>query len=152
MLHGGMSAIARQRVVDRFQGETDEPAPPALVASLRAGGTGMNLTAATQVIHYDRWWNPAVEDQASDRAHRIGQTERVLIHRLMAVGTVEERIDAMLTAKREMASAVVGAGETWITELDPDALLELVELSDSARAADSFALASADAAATGGAP
>ena len=151
MLHGGMSATARQRVVDRFQGETDEAPPPALVASLRAGGTGMNLTAATQVIHYDRWWNPAVEDQASDRAHRIGQTERVLIHRLMAVGTLEERIDAMLTAKREMASAVVGAGETWITELDPDALLELVELSDSARASDSFALASSDAAATRGA-
>ena len=146
MLHGGMSATARQRVVDRFQGETDEPAPPALVASLRAGGTGMNLTAATQVIHYDRWWNPAVEDQASDRAHRIGQTERVLIHRLMTVGTLEERIDAMLTAKREMASAVVGAGETWITELDPEALLALVELSDSSRAADGLALASANAA------
>ena len=152
VLHGGMSATARQRMVDRFQGEGDETPPPVLIASLRAGGVGMNLTAATQVIHYDRWWNPAVEDQASDRAHRIGQTERVLIHRLMAVGTVEERIDAMLTAKREMASAVVGAGETWITELDPDALLELVELSDSARAADSFALASADAAATRGAP
>ena len=148
MLHGGMSATARQRVVDRFQGETDDPAPPVLVASLRAGGTGMNLTAATQVIHYDRWWNPAVEDQASDRAHRIGQTERVLIHRLMAVGTLEERVDAMLTAKREMASAVVGAGETWITELDPDALLDLVELSDSSRDGVALALASVDAAAT----
>ncbi|HSJ45068.1 MAG TPA: DEAD/DEAH box helicase [Euzebyales bacterium] len=148
MLHGGMSATARQRVVDRFQGETNDPPPPVLVASLRAGGTGMNLTAATQVIHYDRWWNPAVEDQASDRAHRIGQTERVLIHRLMAVGTLEERIDAMLTAKREMASAVVGAGETWITELEPDALLELVELSDSSRGGDAPALAAVDAART----
>jgi hypothetical protein len=130
VLHGGLSATARQGVVDLFQGETDEPAPPVLVASLRAGGTGMNLTAATQVIHYDRWWNPAVEDQASDRAHRIGQTDRVLIHRLMAVGTLEERIDALLSSKREMAAAVVGSGETWITELEPDALLELVELSD----------------------
>ncbi|MBW3604048.1 MAG: DEAD/DEAH box helicase [Actinobacteria bacterium] len=130
MLHGGMSATARQQVVDLFQGHADDPPPPVLVASLRAGGTGMNLTAATQVIHYDRWWNPAVEDQASDRAHRIGQTERVLIHRLMAVGTLEERIDALLEAKREMAAAVVGSTETWITELEPDALLELVRLRD----------------------
>jgi superfamily II DNA or RNA helicase len=150
LLHGGMSTAARQQVVDRFQGDTDDPAPPALVASLRAGGTGMNLTAATQVIHYDRWWNPAVEDQASDRAHRIGQTERVLIHRLMAVGTLEERIDAMLAAKREIASAVVGAGETWITELEPDALVELVQLSDTARDPGALALAAADAGALSG--
>lgn len=132
MLHGGMSASARQQVVDLFQGLADDPAPPVLVASLRAGGTGMNLTAATQVIHYDRWWNPAVEDQASDRAHRIGQTERVLIHRLMVVGTLEERIDALLDAKREIAASIVGSTETWITELEPDALLELVQLSDGA--------------------
>jgi SNF2 family DNA or RNA helicase len=130
VFHGGLSTAARQRIVDRFQGQTDEMAPPVLVASLRAGGTGMNLTAATQVIHYDRWWNPAVEDQASDRAHRIGQTERVLIHQLVTLGTVEEHIDAMLASKREIAEAVVGAGETWITELDVEQLLELVELSD----------------------
>jgi SNF2 family DNA or RNA helicase len=130
VLHGGLSAGARQRIVDRFQGETDEDPPPVLIASLRAGGLGMNLTAATQVIHYDRWWNPAVEDQASDRAHRIGQTERVLIHRLVTMGTLEEHIDAMLASKREMAEAIVGAGETWITELDVDQILELVELSD----------------------
>jgi SNF2 family DNA or RNA helicase len=130
MLHGGMSATARQRMVDRFQGETDEMPPPVLIASLRAGGIGMNLTAATQVIHYDRWWNPAVEDQASDRAHRIGQTERVLIHQLVTMGTLEERIDAMLANKREIAEAVVGAGETWITELEVDQLLEIVALND----------------------
>jgi superfamily II DNA or RNA helicase len=134
VFHGGLSTAARQRIVDRFQGQTDEMAPPVLVASLRAGGTGMNLTAATQVIHYDRWWNPAVEDQASDRAHRIGQTERVLIHQLVTLGTVEEHIDAMLASKREIAEAVVGAGETWITELDVEQLLELVELSDSSAA------------------
>jgi hypothetical protein len=154
VLHGGMSATARQQVVDRFQGETDDEAPPVLVASLRAGGTGMNLTAATQVIHYDRWWNPAVEDQASDRAHRIGQTERVLIHRLMMVGTLEERIDALLESKREMASAIVGAGETWITELELDALLELVELGDTSGAGGKepvLVRAAADDAA-GGAP
>ncbi|HEX6256267.1 MAG TPA: SNF2-related protein [Euzebyales bacterium] len=143
ILHGGLSASVRQNVVDLFQGQTDQPAPPVLVASLRAGGTGMNLTAATQVIHYDRWWNPAVEDQASDRAHRIGQTDRVLIHRLMAVGTLEERIDALLASKREMASAVVGSGETWITELEPDALLELVELSDGTGAAREMVTADA---------
>jgi len=130
VLHGGMSATARQRMVDRFQGEGDETPPPVLIASLRAGGVGMNLTAATQVIHYDRWWNPAVEDQASDRAHRIGQTERVLIHQLVTMGTLEERIDAMLANKREIAEAVVGAGETWITELEVDQLLELVALND----------------------
>ena len=131
VLHGGLSATARQRIVDRFQGKSDDdPPPPVLIASLRAGGTGMNLTAATQVIHYDRWWNPAVEDQASDRAHRIGQTERVLIHRLVTMGTVEEHIDAMLETKRQMADAVVGAGETWITELAMEQVLELVELSD----------------------
>jgi superfamily II DNA or RNA helicase len=150
VLHGGLSAPARQNIVDLFQGETDEPAPPVLIASLRAGGTGMNLTAATQVIHYDRWWNPAVEDQASDRAHRIGQDERVLIHRLMTVGTLEERIDALLASKREMASAVVGPGETWITELEPDALLELVELSDDGGAARE--MVTVDAAPVGGAP
>jgi SNF2 family DNA or RNA helicase len=94
----------------------------------------MNLTAATQVIHYDRWWNPAVEDQASDRAHRIGQTERVLIHQLVTMGTLEERIDAILASKREIAEAVVGAGETWITELQVDQLLELVALNDDAAA------------------
>ena len=134
VLHGGMSATARQRMVDRFQGDTDERPPPVLIASLRAGGVGMNLTAATQVIHYDRWWNPAVEDQASDRAHRIGQTERVLIHQLVTMGTLEERIDAILASKREIAEAVVGAGETWITELQVDQLLELVALNDDAAA------------------
>ena len=136
VLHGGMPAAARQRLIDQFQGETEQVAPPVLIASLRAGGVGMNLTAATQVIHYDRWWNPAVEDQASDRAHRIGQTDRVLIHKLVTMGTIEERIDAMLADKREIAEAVVGAGETWITELDVDQLLDLVELGAAAAAPD----------------
>ena len=97
----------------RFQaGEAD-----AFVISLRAGGTGINLTRATHVVHYDRWWNPAVEDQASDRAWRIGQTRPVEVHRLVCEGTVEDRIATLLATKRDLADAVVGAGEAWISEL-----------------------------------
>jgi SNF2 family DNA or RNA helicase len=136
VLHGGMSATARQRMVDRFQGDTDERPPPVLIASLRAGGVGMNLTAATQVIHYDRWWNPAVEDQATDRAHRIGQTRTVEVHKLVTAGTLEERIAEVLVGKRDLAGSVVGAGESWVTELSNAELDELVSLSADARVAD----------------
>ena len=100
--------------------------------SLKAGGTGLNLTAANHVIHYDRWWNPAVEDQATDRAYRIGQTRMVTAHKLVTAGTVEERIADLLAGKRALADAVVGAGEAWITELDDDALHDLVALSTDA--------------------
>jgi SNF2 family DNA or RNA helicase len=124
-LHGGLSINAREELVARFQaGEAD-----AFVISLRAGGTGINLTRATHVVHYDRWWNPAVEDQASDRAWRIGQTRPVEVHRLICEGTVEDRIATLLNTKRDLADAVVGSGEGWISELDDDALAELVELS-----------------------
>ncbi len=124
-LHGRVSLRRRQEMVDAFQGgELD-----VLLLSLKAGGTGLNLTAATQVVHYDRWWNPAVEDQASDRAWRIGQDRPVQVHRMVCEGTLEERIAEMLVAKRELAEAVVGAGEGWITELDDAALRELVSLS-----------------------
>jgi SNF2-related domain/SNF2 Helicase protein/Helicase conserved C-terminal domain len=126
-LHGGVAAGGRDRMVERFQSDPD--ASPVLVVSLRAGGTGLNLTAATHVVHYDRWWNPAVEDQATDRAHRIGQTRTVEVHKLVTAGTLEERIAELLERKRALADAVVGAGETWITELDDDALAELVVLS-----------------------
>ena len=114
-------------MVDRFQEAED--APPILLVSLRAGGTGLNLTRATEVIHYDRWWNPAVEDQATDRVHRIGQTRPVTVHRLVTSGTIEERIADLLERKRALADAVVGEGETWITELDDEELRELVALS-----------------------
>ncbi len=127
-LHGGLAAGARDRMVAAFQGD-DGDAPPVLVISLRAGGTGLNLTAATQVVHYDRWWNPAVEDQATDRVHRIGQHRGVEVHKLVTAGTVEERIDGLLERKRELTASVVGAGEAWITELDDDGLHDLVALS-----------------------
>ncbi|HEY3810460.1 MAG TPA: DEAD/DEAH box helicase [Acidimicrobiales bacterium] len=123
-LHGGVALPARQELVDRFQ----SGAAPVLLLSLKAGGTGLNLTAATQVIHYDRWWNPAVEDQASDRAWRIGQHRAVQVHRLITEGTVEDRVAALLTAKRQLADAVVGGGEAWVSELSNAELADLVTL------------------------
>ncbi len=125
-LHGGVPLAARDDMVRRFQ--EDEDAPPILLVSLRAGGTGLNLTRATQVVHFDRWWNPAVEDQATDRVHRIGQTKAVTVHRLVTAGTIEERIAALLESKRDLAESVVGSGEAWLTELGDDELLSLVQL------------------------
>jgi SNF2 family DNA or RNA helicase len=112
-------------MVAEFQAGT---APPLLLISLRAGGTGLNLTAASQVIHYDRWWNPAVEDQATDRAWRIGQRRTVNVHKLVCEGTVEERIGQVIDDKRALADAAVGSGEAWLTELDTDDLRDLVVL------------------------
>ncbi len=126
ILHGGLSVAARQELVDRFQARE----LPVLVLSLKAGGTGLNLTAATQVIHYDRWWNPAVEDQATDRAYRIGQDMPVTVHRLIAEGTVEDRVAQLLGRKRELADRVVSGGEAWIGELDDAELAELVLFDD----------------------
>ena len=99
-----------------------------LVLSLKAGGTGLNLTAATNVVHYDRWWNPAVEDQATDRAYRIGQNKVVTVHRIITEGTVEDRVADLLNAKRKLAASVTGAGESWIGDLSNDDLAALVEL------------------------
>jgi hypothetical protein len=129
-LHGGVPRAARDEMVRRFQ--EDPRAPAVFVLSLRAGGTGLNLTRATRVLHFDRWWNPAVEDQATDRAHRIGQAEVVQVYRLVAAGTLEDKIDRMLEDKRALADQVVGAGETWITELPDDELRQLVALSTDA--------------------
>ena len=130
---GGLSLSRRDNMVADFQ---QGSAAPVLIVSTRAGGTGLNLTAATHVVHYDRWWNPAVEDQATDRAHRIGQTRTVEVHKLVTAGTIEERIAEMLERKRALADAVVGAGESWITELDDAALAELVSLSADAPLVD----------------
>ena len=126
-LHGGVDRKARDALVEAFQ--TDDTAPPLLIVSLKAGGTGLNLTRASHVLHYDRWWNPAVEDQATDRAHRIGQTATVNVHKLVTGGTLEERIATMLEEKRALADAVVGTGETWLAELGDDELRALVRLS-----------------------
>ncbi|MEU9042408.1 MULTISPECIES: SNF2-related protein [unclassified Kitasatospora] len=124
-LHGGLSRARREELVERFQ---SPDGPRVFLLSLRAGGTGLNLTAANQVIHLDRWWNPAVEEQATDRAFRIGQRRDVQVRRLVCVGTVEERIDELLAAKRSLAETVVGEGEQWLTDLPVDALRELVAL------------------------
>jgi hypothetical protein len=124
LLHGGTPVDARQALVDRFQ----DGGPSVFVISLQAGGTGLNLTRATHVVHYDRWWNPAVEDQASDRAWRIGQDRPVQVHRMVCEGTLEERIARLLEAKRGLAESVVGGGESWVSELSDDELAALVEL------------------------
>ncbi len=123
-LHGGVPARRREQMVADFQ----DGAVPVLLLSIKAGGVGLNLTRASHVIHYDRWWNPAVEDQATDRAYRIGQQRAVQVHKLVTEGTVEDRIATMLATKRELADAVVGAGEGWITELSNADLADLVRL------------------------
>ena len=124
-LHGGVSRARRETMVTDFQAGIG---PPLLLVSLKAGGTGLNLTAASQVIHYDRWWNPAVEDQATDRAWRIGQGRTVVVHKLVCEGTVEERIATLIDQKRALADSVVGSGESWLSELSTAELRELVAL------------------------
>ncbi|WP_406511930.1 DEAD/DEAH box helicase [Streptomyces sp. NBC_00161] len=124
LLHGGTPVPRREELVDRFQsGEV-----PVFLLSLKAAGTGLNLTRAGHVIHFDRWWNPAVEEQATDRAYRIGQTQPVQVHRIIAEGTVEDRIAEMLEAKRALADAVLGSGESALTELSDRELADLVSL------------------------
>lgn len=125
-LHGSVPVKKREEMVDRFQrGEV-----PVFVISLKAGGTGLNLTRATHVVHFDRWWNPAVEDQASDRAWRIGQDKPVQVHRMVCEGTLEERIAKVLEHKRGLADSVVVGGETWVSELSDDELWALIELGE----------------------
>ncbi|MZF56140.1 DEAD/DEAH box helicase family protein [Streptomyces sp. SID5594] len=124
LLHGGTPVAERERMVDRFQSAE----VPVFLLSLKAAGTGLNLTRAAHVIHYDRWWNPAVEEQATDRAYRIGQTQPVQVHRLIAEGTVEDRIAELLESKRALADAVLGTGETALTELSDRDLADLVSL------------------------
>jgi SNF2 family DNA or RNA helicase len=123
-LHGGTAVKRRQEMVDAFQ----SGAKRVFLLSLRAAGTGLNLTRAGHVVHYDRWWNPAVEDQATDRAYRIGQTQPVQVHKLTTEGTVEERVADMLRQKRELADAVLGSGEAAFSELSDGELARLVAL------------------------
>ncbi|UUU20256.1 DEAD/DEAH box helicase [Streptomyces sp. DSM 40750] len=128
-LHGGTPVPAREAMVERFQ----EGEVPVFLLSLKAAGTGLNLTRAEHVVHYDRWWNPAVEAQATDRAYRIGQTRPVQVHRLITEGTIEDRIADMLLRKRELADAVLGVGDAALTELSDADLADLVELRGGAR-------------------
>jgi len=126
-LHGGVPQKERDKMVTDFQ-ESREDGPRVFVLSLKAGGTGLNLTAANRVFHFDRWWNPAVEDQATDRAFRIGQQRNVFVHKFVCTGTLEERIQQMLERKREVADNLLAAGENWITELSNEELRRLLVL------------------------
>jgi uncharacterized Zn finger protein/superfamily II DNA or RNA helicase len=123
--HGGVSRKNRDKLVETFQ---NDPSVRYMIVSLKAGGTGLNLTAATNVIHYDLWWNPAVENQATDRAYRIGQMHNVQVHRFITQATFEEKIDAMIQAKQELANLTVGTGENWITDLSNTELREIFTL------------------------
>lgn len=126
ILHGGTPVLKRKQLVDQFQ---DEQGPPFFVLSLKAGGTGLNLTAASHVIHFDRWWNPAVENQATDRAFRIGQKRNVLVHKMICKGTIEEKIDQLINEKIALASDVLQiSGESLLTEMNDKQLLDLVRL------------------------
>ncbi len=129
-LHGGTSVPRRERMVSEFQDADSEPS--VFILSLRAGGVGLNLTRANHVFHFDRWWNPAVEDQATDRAFRIGQGKNVFVHKFVAIGTMEERIDEMIEDKKRLSSLVVGSDESWLTELDNATFKDLIALRYSA--------------------
>ncbi len=125
-LHGGVPQKARDKMIQRFQ--NDPAGPPVFILSLKAGGTGLNLTRASYVFHFDRWWNPAVENQATDRAFRIGQTKNVHVYKFVTAGTVEERIDQLIEEKKALAEEIIGTGEDWITEMSTDQLRDLFVL------------------------
>jgi SNF2 family DNA or RNA helicase len=125
-LHGGIAKKRRDQMVERFQEEQD--GPPFFILSLKAGGTGLNLTRANHVFHFDRWWNPAVENQATDRAFRLGQKKNVQVHKFICAGTLEEKIDEMIESKKGIAAKVVGTGEGWLTELSTSQLKDLFTL------------------------
>ncbi len=125
-LYGSTTKKQREEMIDRFQ--HDPQAPPVMILSLKAGGVGLNLTRANHVFHFDRWWNPAVENQATDRVFRIGQTKNVQVHKFVCTGTLEEKIHDMIESKKQLAEQVVGAGEEWLTEMDTDQLRNLLIL------------------------
>ncbi|MEH2087833.1 DEAD/DEAH box helicase [Nostoc sp.] len=129
-LYGSTSKKQREEMIDRFQ--HDPQGPPIMILSLKAGGVGLNLTRANHVFHFDRWWNPAVENQATDRVFRIGQTRNVQVHKFVCTGTLEEKIHDMIESKKQLAEQVVGAGEEWLTEMDTDQLRNLLLLDHSA--------------------
>jgi SNF2 family DNA or RNA helicase len=126
-LHGATNIKERAKLVERFN---QEDGPPFFVLSLKAGGTGLNLTAASHVIHFDRWWNPAVENQATDRAFRIGQKKNVLVHKFICMGTIEEKIDQLLNDKKLLSTEIIGDGgnEVMLTELSNKELMDILRL------------------------
>ena len=124
----------RQLMIDDFQ--SPEGDAPVFVLSLKAGGLGLNLTAANHVFHFDRWWNPAVERQATDRAFRIGQTRTVHVHKFVCMGTLEERIDRMIEEKTQLAEQIIGTGDSWLTEMTTKELRELLLLQSTAMEAE----------------
>jgi len=123
--HGGVARKRRDELVERFQ---QPGGPPVMVLSLKAGGVGLNLVRANHVFHFDRWWNPAVENQATDRAFRIGQRRAVAVHKFLCAGTLEDRIDALIEQKQALAQEIVGAGEDWLSELSTSQLRDLLSL------------------------
>ena len=129
-IHGGTNRKQRDKMIAEFQ-EPDTP-PAVFILSLKAGGVGITLTKANHVFHFDRWWNPAVEDQASDRAFRLGQKKNVFVHKFVTLGSLEEKIDVMIEDKKRLSESVVGADESWLTELDNDKFRELIALNRSA--------------------
>lgn len=129
-LHGGTNRNKREQMITEFQNPETEAS--VFILSLKAGGVGITLTKANHVFHFDRWWNPAVEDQATDRAFRIGQKRNVFVHKFLTIGTLEERIDQMIEDKKKLAGSIVGADESWLTELDNEAFKQLITLNRSA--------------------
>src|SRR5207253_4937785 len=125
-LHGGTPRKQRDAMIERFQQASG--GPPVFVLSLKAGGTGLNLTRASHVFHFDRWWNPAVENQATDRAFRIGQTRNVQVHKYVCAGTFEETLDDLIERKVALAESIVGTSEAWITEMSTDDLQRMFRL------------------------
>ena len=126
VLHGSIPVKQRAKLVDAFQ---QEHGPPFFILSLKAGGSGLNLTGASHVIHFDRWWNPAVENQATDRAYRIGQKKNVLVHKFICRGTIEEKIDTMIDSKKELSNeGLTGGTETLLTEMSNEDLMRIVSL------------------------
>lgn len=125
-LHGGTSRPKREKMIAEFQDPETEPS--VFILSLKAGGVGITLTKANHVFHFDRWWNPAVEDQATDRAFRIGQKKNVFVHKFVTLGTLEERIDQMIEDKKRLSSASIGTDESWLTELDNESFKQLIAL------------------------
>jgi SNF2 family DNA or RNA helicase len=125
-IHGGVAPKKRQNMIDEFQ--SPESGAAVFILSIKAGGAGITLTKGNHVFHFDRWWNPAVENQATDRAFRIGQTKNVFVHKFVTLGTLEEKIDQMIEQKKKIANLVTGSDESWISKLDNEAFKQLIEL------------------------